>query len=271
MKQSAAAFLLITDSLELNGALSRYLQNRYNLYMQTIRWPLDLVHFSKDNILKGHNLIAVQNEVLIDDALYGIYPLWFNWGLKNNRRVYCITYEKTDISSNIINWRDFLDTSFCESFQHTVNNSKVPHFNVTRGILYGLLRPHSGDSLFDLSSKLHTTCGNISRKFEKKEITAELFEKVLSTLITPGHLIFLEFQRKEKKYHKFLSFLPEGPKLFMWIEVIETLFSKLIHLKNVLKEKSLRVIEIIKKLERKVIQLYSFFENLEIFVKGDIV
>jgi hypothetical protein len=101
-------------------------------------------------------------------------------------------------------------------------------------------------------------------------MTAELFEKVLSTLINPGHLIFSEFQRKEKKYHKFLSFLPEGPKLFRWIEVIETLFSKLIHLKNGLKEKSLRVIEIIKMLERKVIQLYSFFENLEIFVKGDI-
>lgn len=131
------------------------------------------------------------------------------------------------------------------------------------------MKPHSGESLFDLSARLHFSFADASRKIKSKTVTDKFLEKLTDNLIRPGSRIFVEFQEKEKEYHHFLSYIPDSPQLFTAIRELKGTIADL-NEKNFGTQKAKSKLPcLFEILEKKVKYIYNFIKNLENYLAGD--
>ena len=257
-------FMFISDNQELNIAISRYFKYIYNTKIATLN-TLKLTN----HCLPPSKIFVVQNEVLINDKVYGIFPPWFDWGIKNNKNVYCFTHSNSDSSSNIINWKDLFAPNAFNHFHSFINYKKVPHFDTTAGLLHGLMQPHSGDSLYDLATKLYTIFVNFPRKLKKTEITAPTLKRINTEFIDKGVRIFSQFQNIRKRYHLFLTYLPESRTLFSSISKLDKYSTELQRRYCNIKKIQDKFLKLLEHIKTEVIWIHEFFENLEPLLLGD--
>ena len=261
-KEMKTSIIFISDNTELNAAISRYFKYIRNS---------NSITFSTFNASQfpTTDTVVIQNEVLINDNVTGIYAFWFDWGMKNNKQVYGLTYKKTDSSNNVINWKDLLNLALLKHFNSYIDYRKIPYFETITGFLSAIMKPHGRESLYNLAARLHSSFVGISNKLRKKVLSKSLLEKIKNTFITPGSIIFEEFQQREKNYHDFLSHLPESQNLFIAIQLLESAIDNLIRI-NIEIDISISTLAILfAKAEKEVKCIYNFFRNLENYIEGD--
>ena len=261
-----SSFVFISQDPELNASISRYYKYVHNMTINTQQLPLT-THPSP--LTNSHSPIIIFNEMLIDQDICSFYPIWFVYGLHHHIRVYAFTMESTDFSCNLLNWEDFLKLSWQDNFSESIDFDKVSYFDNTRSHLTGVLKPHGGDSLYDLAAGIHMTFANASQyiariKSKGKEIPANFKPEV----IDPGTTRFRQFLGKEPRHHLFLSMLPEAEQLFAAVKELGSLVEELegseIQGADILKNLS-RLLSLI---EAQTSFIHSFFLNLEPFLSG---
>jgi hypothetical protein len=254
------SLVFISQEPELNASIARYFKYVHHITITTYQLPLTTHQKSP---------IIIQNEVLINDQVYGIYPFWFAFGKKNNIQVYGFTYESTDGQNNLLDWQDFLGLQWQNSYQDSINPEKVPYFDSARGALHGVLKPHGGESLYDLAASFHMAFANASQYITRiKTSGKQVPAKFKPDVIEPGIARFKEFQQKEPRHHAFLSMLPEADQLFFAIKELESLLDELdgtgIQGTGELETLS-RLLPLI---QVQTSSIHSFFLNLEPFLQG---
>jgi len=271
----------ISDNPELNAAITRYFKYVHNKKVVTHNLSPPTTHPSPLHHSTIHpspltnnpspltNSLVIHNEVLIDHELCGIYPLWFSWGIRNNKKVYCFTFDNSDFSNNILNWQDFLKLDALNNFHSAIDYRKVPYFEATVGVLRGILKPHGGDSLYDLASKLHTTFVNLPQKVKKTKITPTALGKIKTDFIDKGIQVFSQFQQKEKKYHLFLSYLPDSTTLFSSFSKLETSISLLKGIEFNMVTIQGNLSKLVEEIKTEVIYVHNFFKSLEPLLYGE--
>jgi hypothetical protein len=174
----------------------------------------------------------------------------------------------TDFSCNLVNWEDFLNLSWLEKFNSSIDFNRVSYFDNTRGHLAGILKPHGGESLYDLAAGFHMTFANASQyvariKTSGKKVPANF----LSDIIEPGTARFREFLKKEPRHHAFLSMLPEAELLFAAIKGLGSLIDELVGvgIKGIDSLETLSRILLL--IEMQTSFIHSFFLNLETFLQ----
>ncbi len=215
--------------------------------------------------------LIIFNEMLIDGDICSIYPLWFAYGLRNHTQVYAFTLQPTDYSCNLINWEDFLKLSWQDHFSESIDFGKVPYFDNTRSRLTGVLKPHGGDSLYDLAAKFHMSFANASQYIARvKSQGNKVPSNFKPDVIDPGLARFRMFLEKERRHHIFLSMLPEAESLFSAVKELGSLLDELesagIQGTGLLENLS-RILSLI---EAQTSFIHSFFLNLEPFLPGGI-
>jgi len=259
-KPQLSPFIFISQEPELNALIARYFKYVHHITITTYQLPLTTHQKSP---------IIIQNEVLINDQVYGIYPFWFAFGKKNNIQVYGFTYESTDGQNNLLDWQDFLGLQWQNSYQDSINPEKVPYFDSARGALHGVLKPHGGESLYDLAAGFHMTFANGSQyiariKNSGKQVPANFKPDV----IEPGIARFKEFQQKEPRHHAFLSMLPEADQLFVAVKELESLLDEL-EGTGIQGTESLDTLSrLLPLIHAQTSSIHSFFLNLEPFLQG---
>jgi hypothetical protein len=273
---STTSFTFISQDPELNASISRYYKYVHNMTITTCQLPLTTppLHHSTTHhspLTNSHSPIIIFNEMLIDQDICSFYPIWFVYGLHHHIRVYAFTMESTDFSCNLLNWEDFLKLSWQDNFSESIDFDKVPYFDNTRSHLTGVLKPHGGDSLYDLAASIHMTFANASQyiariKSKGKEIPANFKPEV----IDPGTTRFRQFLGKKPRHHLFLSMLPEAEQLFAAVKELGSIVDELegaeIHGTNALENLS-RLLSLI---DAQTSFIHSFFLNLEPFLSGGV-
>jgi hypothetical protein len=254
----------ISDSTEINSSFYRYFKYIHNLRTT----PLLFSNIGQIAVLNHISLIIVQNEVIIEDQEYGIYPFWFDWGLMNKVHVYGFTYKKINsVKNNTFDWETVLDKASLKHFSDKIDLKNIPYFDATVSILHNILKPHGTDSLYDLVSQLHFSFMDVSKKIKFKTISKSLLNIIKNTFIKTGLRIFINFKNKEKKYHKFLSYLPNSHNVFEAIKSLEEIINvlnQLIHENQTILSK---LPYLFQKSEQQIMLIYYFFNNLENYLK----
>lgn len=261
-------FSFISDNLELNAAVSRYFKYVRSETIATTTLPLTPHPSPLYQSTPHPTTLLIQNEIFTEQNLLGIYPLWFHWGIKQNRKVFCLTMSETDTANNIFNWQDFLEPGAFDHFHRKIDYRKVPYFEETAGMLHSILKPHGGDSLYDITANLHTTFADLPRKFRKTELTPTALQTIKADFLDKGINHFSQFQQKETRHHHFLSYLPDSPTLFAAISRLETFIDQLKQID--FNTKRIRDIlpMLLEQIKTEVIYLYRFFEDLEAILQG---
>jgi hypothetical protein len=266
----------LSDNQELNAAISRYFKYVHKFPITTHIFP-HTPHHSTTQPLTTHPsttpplTLIVQNEIEINSSICGIYPFWFDYGMRNNIIVYGFTYEDTDWQNNLLNWEDFLGLQWLNSHHNSIDPGKVPHFDSSGSALYGILKPHGGDSLYDLAADFHMTFTNavqyMARIKQSTDQTKNLHD-FKTHVIGRGIARFREFQQKEPRYNSFLSILPEAEKLFNAVSELGKLIEEIdcMDMQGSDCLKNLSRILILIQVQTSFI--HSFLFNQEIFLQG---
>jgi hypothetical protein len=253
----------LSDNQELNAAISRYFKYVHKFPITTHIFPHTPHHST--------NILVVQNEIEINSSICGIYPFWFDYGIRDNIIVYGFTYEATDWQNNLLNWEDFLGLQWLNSHRDSIDPGKVPHFDSSRSSLYGVLKPHGGDSLYDLAADFHMTFTNAVQymtRLKKPTGQTKTLHDFKTNVIDRGIARFREFQQKEPRYHSFLSILPEAEKLFNAVSEL----GKLIEEIDVMDMQGSNCLENLSRIliliQVQTSFIHSFFLVLETYLQG---
>ncbi len=270
---SISSFVFLSQDPEINASVSRYFKYVHKTIVTTITHPSQLFHSTSNQVAKvtACQALIISNEMLIDEDICSLYPFWFAFGLHKNIQVYAFTMQSTDYSCNLLNWADFLHLSWQKHFSPDIDFNKVSYFNNTRNHLSGILKPHGGDSLFDLAAGFHMTFANASQYIVRfKSSNNQLPAKFISELIDPGIAQFQEFQQKEPRHHSFLSMLPEGDRLFVAVQELGSSVDELIGI-NIQETSTLEALNCrLTLVQVQTTFIYSFFLNLEQFLSRDL-
>jgi hypothetical protein len=120
-----------------------------------------------------------------------------------------------------------------------------------------------------LSAKLHSSFIGISKKIKVKANFIPLLEKIKNDFIIPGSTVFKEFRHREKRYHYFLSHLPESQILFTAIQSLEETIGDLIHISIESETAKSQLISLLKQSEKGAVYIYDFLQNYEKYLTGD--
>jgi len=213
--------------------------------------------------------IIIFNEMLINDDICSLYPLWFAFGLRHHIRVYAFTMQSTDFSCNLVNWEDFLHLDWLGHFSPEIDFEKVPYFDNTRGYLTGILKPHGGDSLYDMAAGFHMAFANANQYIARvKSAGQQVPANFKPDVIDPGIARFKEFLQKEPRHHAFLSMLPEAERLFVAVKGLGSLMDELEGV-GIQGTDSLEVLgRLLPLIQAQTSSIHSFFLNLEPFLPG---
>lgn len=253
--------MFISDNPEVNASISRYFKYVHNI-KATILIPAKLTNHNSPL----SKIFVVQNEVMFGGEVYGIFPSWFDWGIKSSKRMYGLTYSSTDLFNNIINWEDFLKPGALKHFSFSIDYTRIPYFSSTVSLLLGIMKPHGGDSLNDLAAKLHSSFMGVSKRIRKEHLTASSLKKLSQSFITPGSRVFNEFQQKEKKYHRLISYFPESWHLSTTIRSLGDTIDNLTRLNFESETSKSLLFSLLEQSEKGARDIYHFFENLEVFL-----
>lgn len=255
----------VADNDELIAAVSRYFKYVHQFPITTYKFPVNL------ESIKTNSILVIQNEIEIDNNICGIIPFWFNYGIRNNIIVYGFTYETTDWQNNLLDWQDFLGFQWLERFQDTIDPDGVPYFDSAKGVLYGILRPHGGDSLYDLAADFHMTFANaeqyIGRLKQSTDRTKSIHE-FRKHVLERGIARFREFRQKEPRYRSFLSILPGADQLFAAVSELGKLTGEIegVDIVDLDLQETLSINLPLIQVQTSFI--HSFFLKLEPFIQG---
>lgn len=263
------SLVFISQDSNLNASVSRYFKYVHNTTITTYQLPITNHQSPLYQSTTHHSPIIIFNEMLIDSDICSLYPLWFAFGLRHHIQVYAFTLGATDFSCNLINWEDFMQLNWQGRFSSDIDFGKVPYFDNTRGHLTGVLKPHGGDSLYDLAAGFHMTFANASQYVARiKSLGKELPANFKPDVIEPGIARFKEFQQKEPRHHAFLSMLPEADQLFVAVKELESLMDELEGADNQGKGALEALSRLLPLIQVQTSSIHSFFLNLEPFLQG---
>jgi hypothetical protein len=287
-----SSLVFISQDPELNASISRYFKYVHNITITTFQSPITshqspltnhqspltthpspiTSHQSTNHlppITSHQSPLVVQNEVFIDGQVYGIYPFWFAFGMKNNIRVYGFTYETTDWQNNLLDWQDFLGLQWLNRYQDTIDHEKVPYFDSARSSLYGVLKPHGDESLYDLAAGFHMTFANALQYIGRlKSSGNQISVNFMPDVIEPGIARFRKFLEKEPRHHSFISLLPEADKLFDAVKELGKLVDELEEIDIQRTETMETLCHLLSLIHAQTSSIHSFFLNLETFIPG---
>jgi hypothetical protein len=257
-----SSFIFISQDPELNASISRYYKYVHNITITTHQFPL-----TTPPLTPHQSPIVISNEMLIDQDICSFYPIWLVYGLHHHIRVYAFTMESTDFSCNLLNWADFLKLSWQDNFSESIDFDKVSYFDNTRSHLTGILKPHGGDSLYDLAAGIHMTFANASQyiariKSKGKQVPANFTPEV----IDPGTTRFRQFLEKEPRHHSFLSMLPEANQLFDAVNELVNLLDEFESTDFQGKDALETLSRFLSNIQTQTSSIHSFFLNLESFL-----
>lgn len=256
----------LSDNHELNAAISRYFKFVHKFPITT--------HIFPHTPHQSTNILVVQNEIEINSSICGIYPFWFDYGIRNNIIVYGFTYEATDWQNNLLDWQDLLGLQWLNSHHNSIDLGKVPYFDSSRSALYGVLKPHGGNSLYDLASALQFTFADAPRyivrmKEEKAYNHKSKMDNIQEHIILRGIKKFKELQVKEDRHHVFLSILPESSRLFSSLENLSSFIDQMESLDFEREDILDQLLILFQQIKIEVNHVYEFFHSFESFLKGD--
>ncbi|MCX6579278.1 MAG: hypothetical protein NT166_03765 [Candidatus Aminicenantes bacterium] len=263
--------IFISQDPELNASIARYFKYVHNTNITTYQLPIPNHQSPFYQSTTHHSPIIIFNEMLIDSDICSLYPLWFAFGLRQHIQVYAFTLGSTDFSCNLINWEDFMQLNWQGRFSTDIDFGKVPYFDNTRGHLTGILKPHGGESLYDLAAGFHMTFANASQYIARKKTSGkQVPANFKPDVIDPGIARFKEFQQKEPRHHAFLSMLPEVDPLFVAVKELESLLDELEGTVIQGTESLETLSRLLPLIQTQTSSIYSFFLNLEKFLQGGV-
>lgn len=261
-KPQLSPFIFISQEPDINASISRYYHYVHNLDIAT---ALDFSSISQFH----SSILVISNEMRIDSDICSFYPFWFTYGLRNQIKVYAFTIGMTDFSCNLVNWEDFLNLSWREKFNSEIDFNKVSYFDNTRGHLTGILKPHGGESLYDLAAGFQMTFANASRYIARIKTSGKgMPANFKPDIIEPGTARFREFLKKQPRHHEFLSMLPEADLLFAAVKELGSLIDDLAGVDFNGIDSLETLLRLLLLIEPQTSFIHSFFLNLETFLQG---
>lgn len=270
----------LSNNQELNAAISRYFKYVHQFPITTHIFPHTTHHSTNNHSTNPPihhspttNILIVQNEIEINSSICGIYPFWFDYGIRNSIIIYGFTYETTDWQNNLLNWEDLLGLQWLNSHRNSIDPGKVPHFDSSGSVLYWILKPHGGDSLYDIAADFHMTFTNAVQYMARlKQSTGQTktLHDFKMNVIGRGIARFREFQQKEPRYHSFFSILPEAEKLFDAVSELGKLLDEFEGTDFKETDTLETLCRLISDIQIQTSSIHSSFLNLETFLPGGI-